>query len=234
MPAEGLFIMANHPPRRRIFIFMARLIIFANGLLPDLETARRLIQPGDLLYAADGGTRHAIALGLLPSVVIGDLDSLKVVDRQGLDAKAVKIKQYPSNKDKTDLELAIDFAILAGHHQIIIVGALGGRLDQTLGNLSLLSHPRFSTDDIRLDDGMEEAFFIRNHCQISGSPGDIVSLLPWGEKVNGISSEGLRWPLHNDSLFPDQTRGISNELVLEQASLILKSGLLLVIHRRQL
>ena len=51
---------------------MARLVIFANGLIPDLESARQLLQPGDLLYAADGGTHHALALGLLPSVVIGD------------------------------------------------------------------------------------------------------------------------------------------------------------------
>jgi thiamine pyrophosphokinase len=213
---------------------MARLIIFANGLVSDLESARRLIQPGDLLYAADGGTRHALALGLFPSVVIGDLDSLTPVERQGLEARAVDIKQYPRAKDKTDLELALDYAIQAGQRNILVVGGLGGRLDQTLGNLSLLGHPRFSSYDIRLDDGMEEAFFTRNRCHIDGSPADIVSLVPWQAEVTGISSEGLRWPLRNETLFPYRTRGISNEMVLEQASIILRSGLLLVIHRRQL
>jgi len=85
---------------------MARLIIFANGLVPDLESARHLFRPGDVLYAVDGGTRHALALGLMPSVVIGDLDSLTQDDRQCLDAGGVEIQQYPRNNDKTDLELA--------------------------------------------------------------------------------------------------------------------------------
>ena len=71
---------------------MARLIIFANGLVPDLESARHLFRPGDVLYAVDGGTRHALALGLMPSVVIGDLDSLTQDDRQCLDAGGVEIK----------------------------------------------------------------------------------------------------------------------------------------------
>ncbi len=124
---------------------MARLIIFANGILPDLESARQLIQPGDSLYAADGGTRHALALGLLPSVVIGDLDSLTPDDRQRLEAGGVEIQQYPRDKDKTDLELALDYC----HSNRTATKSsssarLGGRLDQTLGNLSLLSDPRLS------------------------------------------------------------------------------------------
>jgi thiamine pyrophosphokinase len=233
IPAEGSFATTRHPPRRRIFIFVARLIIFANGLVPDPESARQLIQPEDILYAADGGTCLALALGLSPSVVIGDMDSLTPEDRKDLEARAVEIQQYPRDKDKTDLELAMDSAIQAGYREILIVGALGGRLDQTVANLSLLSDPRFSLCDIRLDDGVEEAFFTRNRCEIGGKSGDIVSLIPWGGIVTGISTEGLRWPMRGETLFPDRTRGISNELLQQKASIILKSGLLLIIHHRQ-
>ncbi|MGA2490184.1 MAG: thiamine diphosphokinase [Anaerolineales bacterium] len=211
---------------------MARLIIFANGLLPSLASARHLIQPGDVFYAADGGTQHVLALGLIPSVVIGDLDSLTPEERQYLDVKGVDIRQYSRDKDQTDLELALDHAIQAGYREILVVGALGGRLDQTLGNLALLSDHRLSTCDIRLDDGVEEAFFTRGRCEIRGRPGDIVSLLPWGGDVTGICTEGLRWPLRSETLISARTRGISNEMSHERASIMLKSGLLLVIHHR--
>jgi thiamine pyrophosphokinase len=221
-------------PGGGFFVFMARLIIFSNGLVPDLESARRLIQPGDTLYAADGGTRHALALGLLPSVVIGDLDSLTPDDRRQLDAGGVEIQQYPRDKDNTDLELALQYAIQAEQREIIVVGALGGRLDQTLGNLSLLSDPRLSTCDIRFDDGVEEAFFTRNRCEVRGRPGEIVSLIPWEAEVTGVNTEGLRWSLRGATLFPDRTRGISNELLGEVASVIVGTGLLLIVHRRSL
>jgi thiamine pyrophosphokinase len=211
---------------------MARLIIFANGILPDLESARQLIQPGDSLYAADGGTRHALALGLLPSVVIGDLDSLTPDDRQRLEAGGARIQQYPRDKDKTDLELALEAAIQTGQNEIRIVGGLGGRLDQTLGNLSLVNDPRLSKHDIRFDDGVEEAFFTRSRCEIRGRPAEVVSLIPWGVEATGVYTEGLRWPLHGETLSPDKTRGISNELLGDTASVIVGAGLLLIVHRR--
>ena len=212
---------------------MARLIIFANGLVPDLESARQLIQPGDMLYAADGGTRHVLALGLLPSVVIGDLDSVTSNERQWLVVRGVQIQQYPSDKDETDLELALHLAIEAGYREIRILGGLGGRLDQTLENLSLLTGPELADLDVRIDDGVEEAFFTRNQCEIRGRPGDIVSLIPWGGEVIGICTEGLRWPLRSETLFPNKTRGISNEMFNEMATIEIVSGLLLCIHRRK-
>jgi thiamine pyrophosphokinase len=211
---------------------MTRLIIFANGLIPNLEAARRLIQVGDILLAADGGTRHALALGLLPSVVIGDLDSLLPDDRQRLEANGTKIHQYPRDKDETDLELALNYAHGAGYHEIIILGALGGRLDQTLGNLSLLTRPEFAALDIRMDDGVEEAFFMRSNCEVHGKRADIVSLIPWGGEVSGVLTEGLLWPLQGEPLFADRTRGVSNEMSREVASISIRSGLVLVVHRR--
>jgi thiamine pyrophosphokinase len=210
-----------------------RLIIFANGILPELESARRLIQAGDILIAADGGTRHILALGLFPSIVIGDLDSLSQDDRRRLDAKGVEIQQYSRDKDETDLELAFQYAYNAGFREIMVVGAQGGRLDHTIGNLSLLTNPEFAELDIRFDDGVEEAFITRGRCVVHGKPGDIVSLIPWNGEVTGVSTEGLRWPLRDATLFPGKTRGISNEMVREIAVTYHQSGLLLVIHQRQ-
>jgi thiamine pyrophosphokinase len=211
---------------------MPRAVIFINGHIPDLNLVRSLIQASDTLLAADGGTRLALALGLMPSVVIGDLDSLIDDDRRKLDAAGTEIRRYPREKNETDLELALHYAIEAGFRQILLVAALGYRLDQTLGNLALLTDPRLSTFDVRLDDGLEEAFFTHGCCQVRGAAGEIVSLIPWGGEVGGVVTDGLRWPLQGETLYPYKTRGISNELLGETASVSLKSGSLLIVHNR--
>ena len=210
----------------------SRLILFANGLLPDLPAALRLIHPGDTIIAADGGTRHILTLGLMPSVIIGDLDSLTPADRQLVLRSDVRLIEYPRDKNETDLELALHYAIEQGFEEIVIVGALGGRLDQTLASLSLLADPCLATLDVRLDDGLEAAFFTRRACRIHGTVGDIVSLIPWGGPVTGLVTVGLRWPLQAETLFSHRTRGISNEMLAESVEITIRSGLLLVVHRR--
>jgi thiamine pyrophosphokinase len=211
---------------------MSRCIIFANGTLPDPDSARRLIRPADLILAADGGTRHALDLGLTPSVIIGDLDSL-TFDLRPLTDLGTKVIQHPRDKNETDLELALDYAIQNGQTEIIIVAALGGRIDQALGNLALLTNVQPSTFNLKLDDGVEQAFFCRAHSEVEGRRGDLVSLIPWGGEVRGVRTEGLRWPLSDETLHPHKTRGISNELLGETANVEIESGLLLIVHRRQ-
>jgi thiamine pyrophosphokinase len=208
------------------------VLIFANGTLPSLDAVRALLQRDDIVIAADGGTRHAIALGLVPSVVIGDFDSLAVADRRLLKSLEVRMLNFPRDKDETDLELALQHALQLGGSTILLVGALGKRLDHTLGNLSLLSDPELSGIDIRCDDGAEEVFFCRASAGIHGQKGDNVSLVPWGQVVHGVRTSGLKWTLAGEALYPHKTRGISNELEGEFAEIQISSGLLLIIHRR--
>lgn len=211
---------------------MTRCIIFANGTLPETDSARALLRSDDFILAADGGTRHALDMGLKPSVIIGDLDSV-TFDVESLTKAGTVIIQHPRDKDKTDLELALEYAIDHGHHEIVILAALGGRLDQTLGNLSLLTNNEYSALDIRLDDGVEEVFFVRDQAGIRGQSGELVSLIPWGGEVHGIHTLGLRWPLTNETLYPHKTRGISNEMTGNTASITIGYGILLVIHRHR-
>ena len=226
---------------------MSRILIFANGHLPDLDAACALLRPDDTILAADGGTRHVLALGRTPNIIIGDLDSLTFDPSTSsgqalrpLTEQGTQVIQFPRDKNETDLELAIQHALTLKPSEIIIIGALGGRLDQTLGNLSLLSDPRpfenlratLSTFDLRLDDGVEAAFFCRDQVEVQGRSGDLVSLIPWGGVVEGVRTEGLRWPLSNETLYPYKTRGISNELLAETATIQIQSGLLLIVHRR--
>ena len=124
---------------------MKRIIIFANGELPDSNKALLLLHADDYIICADGGTRHAVTLAVQPDLIIGDMDSLEKGQLEKLQKSGVSIELYPRDKNETDLELAINRAIELKPTQIIIIAALGGRLDQTLANITLLSDPRLST-----------------------------------------------------------------------------------------
>ena len=212
---------------------MQRIVIFANGELPDINKARTILRDDDYIICADGGTRHASSLDLKPALIIGDMDSAESSLLQKLQADGVSIERYSRDKDETDLELAINKAIELNPKEIVIVAALGGRVDQMLGNIALLSNIQLSTMNIKLDDGVEEIFFCRDQVQVHGGSGDIVSLIPWQGAVTGIQTENLRWPLDNETLHPDKTRGISNEMTDDVASIKNSSGILLVVHTRK-
>ncbi len=217
---------------------MPRVVIFTNGELPDLDAARALLQSGDYLIAADGGANYLLKMGILPELVIGDLDSVDEDTLFQLTSAEVNIEQYSEDKDETDIELALQYAVEMQPSAILIVGALGGRLDQTLANLSILTDPMLPKIDIRLDDGVEEVFFCRasadkgGQVAVRGRSGDIVSLISWQGPVEGVSTQGLQWPLYGETLYPHKTRGISNVMLKDAASVSIQSGMLLVSHRR--
>ncbi len=211
-----------------------RVVVFANGSLPAPERLRPFLQTGDILLGADGGTLHLLALGLIPHAVIGDFDSLSADLLQSLAAQGVRLHRYPTDKDQTDLELALRHALEYKPQAIRIVAALGQRLDQTLGNLSLLAAPWLDGLDVRLEDGVEEVLLVRQEAVLQGEVGEIVSLIPWGGPAEGVVTQGLRWALHHETLYPEQTRGISNELIQSHARISLSRGALLIVHRHSI
>ncbi len=210
-----------------------RFVIFANGLVPEPEELRRLIRQADRIVCADGGTRLALLLGLKPEAVVGDLDSMAGSDRLQIEQAGIPILQHPTDKDETDLELALQYVIEKGPSAILIVGALGGRLDQTLGNLALITGPQFDRLNCSIDDGVEQVRLCRKRVEVVGAPGDLISLIPWGGPVSKVRTEGLRWALDGETLQPDKSRGISNEMLAQRAVIQCESGLLLVIHTRR-
>lgn len=209
-----------------------RILIFANGELPDLEAARSLLAPDDLIICADGGSRHARALGLTPDALVGDLDSIGEEELAGAEAGDTTIVRHQRDKDETDLELALNQALEQDPAFIVIVGALGGRLDHTLGNIALLADPRLIRRRCSLDDGVERVVLCRARTEINGAPGDLVSLVPWGGPAEGVRTDGLRWALRGETLLPERSRGISNEMLGDSARVFVEYGSVLVIHRR--
>lgn len=212
---------------------MPRALIFVNGELIDPGAARAIVQPEDIVIAADGGARHALALGVIPSAIIGDMDSLSHAEVRDFGDMDVHLLRFPQSKDETDLELALAHALRAGHSPIIIIAALGGRLDQMLGNIAMLASPEALQADVRLDDGLTEAFFVTSKATIHGKSGETVSLIPWGVPAEGVSTDGLAYPLNKETLYPYRTRSISNQMLAETAKVSLKSGLILCVHIRR-
>lgn len=220
--------------RTRKGVFMSpkpkTVFLFANSPLPEADSVPPLIKSEDFLVAVDGGLRHLVRVGLVPDLIIGDLDSAEPEQVKKFRNLNVEVRQFAEEKDQTDLELAVFAALEMQPARIRIVGALGGRLDQTLANIFMLTKPELSNADIRLVDPSQEAFLIRQSAQLAGQAGQRVSLLPLNGQVDGIRTSGLKYPLNNETLYPDQTRGISNVMESDLAAITIGQGVLLCIH----
>ena len=178
------------------------------------------------MIAADSGFDHARRLGIEVDVLVGDLDS---VSPQGL-ALAGVIEKHPSDKDATDLAIALHAALREGAASVFVVGGGGGRIDHFLANAALLASAEYRDLTLTWLPGTAVISVVRDRIELSGSPGDLVSLLPYGGRVGGVTTTGLRWPLHEAELPPGTSRGVSNQMVGRIAIVELKEGTLLVVR----
>jgi thiamine pyrophosphokinase len=211
-----------------------RAIIIAGGRGDDGRGWRRWVRDGDLIVGANGGAAQALAWGLHPRLVIGDMDSLPASARAILKAQRCRFVEHPRAKDETDLELALAYAVGQGAREIIILGALGGRLDHTLANVLLLALPQLHGTSVRIANGDEETLLVQSGetATLAGQPGDLVSLLPLGGDARGVTTTGLAWPLRDEVLRFGFSRGVSNEMTAPVARIELGDGYLLVVHLR--
>ena len=211
---------------------MKKATIFANGEFT--ENSISLPEDG-IVIAADGGAHHCLELGILPDVVIGDFDSLTEEEITNLENRHVELIRHPIDKDETDLELALNKALEIGATQITLYGLLGGRWDMSFANLLLLAMARFTGIRFRVLAGKTEAFLLRSGetLKLPGQSGDTVSAVPLSQTIEGLTYDGLRWPLENATLKLGTPRGVSNILINNPAHIHVDDGLLLVFLLRQ-
>jgi thiamine pyrophosphokinase len=208
------------------------ILIVANGSPSDLPSLVDLPET-DRVIAADGGAANARRLGLWPSVVIGDMDSIDAALRAELERAGAEFVQHPAKKDATDLELALRYAVQAGADEITLVGAFGGRTDQALANVFLLTAAFLQWAAIHLLGSDWQAWVIRDTVEFEGQKGDLVSLIPLSPQVGGVTTTGLYWPLEAEDMSFGSTLGISNHVVANVAAVDIASGILLVVHSRE-
>ncbi len=210
----------------------ARALVFANGELNDGPAVRAALAraPEARLIAADGGTHLALALGLTPHLIVGDMDSIEPQALETLAAQGSTIRRVPAEKNETDLELALLAAIDGGATWIRLLGAIGGRLDQMLANIYLLTLPQLEGCDVRLVSGAQALWLIGpGQHAIEGAPNDTLSLIPLAGDAHGVRTEGLRYPLRGETLRFGPARGVSNVLLNTCATVSLESGRLIVV-----
>ncbi len=209
------------------------VLLFANGAFNHGTMVQRCLDQAAAarVICADGGALHARSLGLRPRAIIGDMDSLTPQQVADFAADGVNIIRHPPDKDETDLELALLHCAALGAESVAILGGLGGRFDQTLANILLLTHPTFSELDITLADGEQVIRLLRPGAhKIQGDVGDTISLIPLSASAEGISSANLKYALDDDSLQLGPARGISNVMLAQEAQINFRRGLLLLVH----
>jgi len=209
-----------------------RAIIVANGHVEENEKYDNLIQPGDLVIAANGGAAIALQMGLQPQVVIGDMDSLPKELHTRLAQHGCQFVRHPERKDETDTELAIQYALQHGVQELVLLGATGDRLDHTLANIFLLGMPQVQDVQARIVTNDTEIWLVKKELCIQGNPGDVVTLLPLGQDAVGVTTEGLEYALHDETLRFGPARGVSNVMTSSAARITLRAGLLLVFRMR--
>ncbi len=203
-----------------------RALIVANGDMPAHELVRQLAEEAEFVLAADGGGDRAIAAGVVPELVAGDLDSLSDAAREQLGAARLRRIADP---ETTDLEKVIAVALERGATTIVICGAGGGRADHALANLSVLVRFR-GRAAISIIDDLFTIRLVDGETAIERPAGTVVSLVAIG-RCEGVTTTGLRWPLENATL-EFSPRGIHNEVAASVASVRAASGDLLLFEGR--
>jgi thiamine pyrophosphokinase len=204
-------------------------LVFAGGDPPEAGVSPHL-DPAALVIAADSGVEHAQALDRHVDIAVGDFDSVAPEALARAVADGASVQRYPPDKDATDLELALDVAATRGATHVTIVGGHGGRLDHTLANLLLLGAARFAALELDAWFGTGHVTVVRRLARLAGAPGAYVSLLAVDGPADGVSTSGLRYPLHDARLLPGSTLGVSNELVAPVAEISVGSGVVVAVQ----
>ncbi|MDI6637680.1 MAG: thiamine diphosphokinase [Bacillota bacterium] len=228
----GNRVIRQEAARLQVVGATRRVLIIAGGRIADDSAARDTILGGDweMVVCVDGGSSHAARLGVRPDVIIGDLDSTQEETVARLRHAGVTFVTHPVEKDKTDLDLALEYVVARGARDITAIGAVGDRLDHTLANVFLTIKAASLGASLLLTDGTSTVSLVQGEATITGELGDWVSLLPVGGSARGVYTEGLKYRLRGGKLRTGETLGMSNELTGPVGKVRVEAGHVILIH----
>jgi thiamine pyrophosphokinase len=213
-------------------------LIIANGRINNYHHIMRILKKEygyteDIpVFAVDGGIKHCINMHVYPDLIIGDMDSvnIKLMEKLSSTKKEMKFVNASTDKDESDTQLAVDYLIKQNFKKIIIVGALGDRIDHTFANLVLLASPHYEDAVVRIIDEHNEISVLKKSSNINGGKGKRISLFSLSPYTHFISTEGLKYSLKDERLLFSPVRGLSNEFTEDTASIKIKKGILLIVR----
>jgi thiamine pyrophosphokinase len=208
-----------------------RAAIFLNGSPESSDLLRRVAGRADLTVAADGGARYALEAGVVPDLVVGDMDSLGEDLALEVERRGASLERHPVRKDKMDGQLAVLAARERGASAADLLCAVGGGL----GALFAIPHILLAAERIGLRstvvaDRVRMFVVEAGYRSVEGEPQDSISIFPLSGPATGITLEGMEYPLENAILEPGDTLGFHNELIGSEATVSVEEGTLLVVH----
>lgn len=187
------------------------------------------------IICVDGGTNYAHRLGIVPNMIIGDMDSVERSLLNHYKELNIPFKEYPRDKDKTDFHLALEELERFGIKEVMIFGIVGTRLDHTLSALGIIRkfirENRINLVKISLGE-RSDGYIFNKKIRIWGKPGEIISLIPMTEKVTGVTTNNLKYRLDRADIYLEDSLTVSNEIEESPCSVEIEDGVILVIHHR--
>lgn len=187
-----------------------KALLILNGEKVSLSTMFNLKDQSDFILAADGGAEYCIKLGIVPDLVMGDLDSISRKTLDILEERKVPINRFPVKKDKTDSQLAIEYLIDKRAKEITIVGAIGSRMDHSLANMLLLKMIKDRGIKGKIVHNNNTIYFVDNELVLDRKKGYFISIVPIEPKGITVSLKGFEYELNNVRIDFGSTHGVSN------------------------
>ena len=208
---------------------MPRAIIVSNGKINDYSYYKDKIREDDYIICADGGIKHLLKMDVYPDLWLGDFDSCRFSEliSKYEELKSIETIQLNTAKDETDTHYACITAIDRGYTDIIIWGALGGRIDHMLSNIHLLEFLKNKNVKGVIEDEKNTLMLASDKVEIIKRR-KYLSIIPLSEIAVIEKTQGLLYPLESFSLKREVSMGVSNEIVSDKAVIKIKSGLVLI------
>lgn len=204
------------------------VLIIGSGSNIDKDILKNEKTDVEYVICADGGLEKAEYLGLLPNVIVGDLDSVDEKTLKKYKDMGINIIKYSTEKDYTDMELAIKYAIEKDFKDITLVGATGTRLDHTMANIMLIEEYYKQGIKIKIVDNNNTIEIIINEMNIKNKEGYFVSIIPISDVVEKITLEGFKYSLTNRDVKRGSALCVSNQIISKSGKITIKGGIGLV------
>jgi len=204
-------------------------LIISSGDVANYKLLVKLLESHDFILCADGGIRHLMAVGAIPHLLIGDLDSVSKAGMNYINKNNIKLLKYPVMKDETDTELALDYLIREGFDEITLVGVTGSRMDHTLSNIFLLKGLNDKGIKGKIVDENNIIYYSDDYIRVERKEGFYTSVVPISNKGAKVTLQGFLYPLENHLIKFGSTLGVSNQIVNEYGVVKIIEGECLII-----